>query len=246
MKGCLAVVGGIVLLIVLLFSGCTGFVIYKGHQASERHDVAMARLSASNTTYAFTPPEDDHLDAERFERWLEARRGSTGPFESLFAEASGLEKLGEDGEVGFFEAISAGIGAVKGITQAIIRAPGAVADSLDEQEMSFAEYNWTTEIVHATIERANEDGEEAATAMSDAIDALLEGVQATINEDEFDRDRLGDLADRIEEWNPENMALLATHADAIVSDATVLLVDALTVNLAEELPDAEPAADEEE
>lgn len=236
MKGCLAVVGVLALLLVVLFAGCTGYFVYKGHQYGQKHEDALARLVTTNSAHPFTPPEDGRLDASRFAVYLEARSGATGPVEAMFARTGELEQMDE--ETGFFEAMSTAFGAVKGIAQAVLEAPQALADSLAAQQMSFAEYDWINGVVHATIERAAEDGEEAATALEEAITATFGTMNATVNEDEYDRDALKELRDRISDWTPENLALIAAHSDQIAAGVQVLLVDVFTTNLADEMSGA--------
>lgn len=235
MKGCLAVFGVLALLLIVLFAGCTGFLFYKGHQLGQQHEETVARLHQLDVSYPFTPPGDGLLDGERLTLFVQARAASTGPIERMFAQAGQLEKMEEDGgDVGFFEAMSTAFGAVKGIAQTGIEAPKALAASLEERQMSFAEFDWINGVVHATIRRAADAGEEPAVALEEAITKMFgTSKNVEVNNQAYDERVLDELEDRITSWKPENLALISQHAGDIAGGLPVLMVDIFAANMAE-------------
>src|SRR5690606_5160896 len=91
MKGCLAVVGVLALLVVVLIAGCTGFVLYKSHQVGEQQQEAQVRLVATNDRYRFAPPADALLDEGRLDSWLDIRAETSRPLGEMLMRAHELQ-----------------------------------------------------------------------------------------------------------------------------------------------------------
>ncbi|MFG0316157.1 MAG: hypothetical protein ACF8XB_02695 [Planctomycetota bacterium JB042] len=245
MKGCLAVVGVLTLLLVVLIAGCTGFVMYKGHELGQEHELALARLRQTNSA-AFAAPEDGLLAEDRLATWFRVRGEAVAPLDRMFSKAQDLKRM-EDGDVGFFEGVSAAFGAVKGIAKSVMEVPGALATGLEGAGMSFDEYAWINGVVHATVRRAARAGEEPAVAMADAIDKSFDSVEMRSEGKEFDPERLDRLEDRISEWKPENLALISARAQDLTASPALLMLDVFALNMEDQLAGgtSEPSATDE-
>ncbi|MBI4879035.1 MAG: hypothetical protein HY812_05155 [Planctomycetes bacterium] len=229
MKGCLAVIGVIALLVVLALVAGVGFFACQGSRAVKEMEAAFARLEETNARFPFSPPADGLLSEERLQRFLTVREQSLPPIQRFIEECERLEDRDARKE-GVLAAVRAVFGSLRGALQAFREVPLRLDASLREEGQSLAEYLWITETVHATLIRAYEQGNADAQALVEDIDERLGERKAGFDEDAASYGSLrAALATRESSWNPENLALVLSHAEALVREPYAILLDAVLV-----------------
>lgn len=229
MKGCLAVVGIIFLIFVLLIVGCSGFMIYKGKQYAEELDTAFEGLRSTNETFPYEQPADGLLVADRLPAFLEVRKGAVVPIKEFFNRVSRLEEQGDD--MGFFQAIREAMGVVTDIVNAFKEVPKALETGLTAQQMSYDEYLWMTETIHITIVEAAEAGETEAQTILDELEETHQGVEVDIQDDKVSYSRMARrLGQENDGFEPLNLALILQNVDDLTGDVSQVLLDAILVD----------------
>lgn len=229
MKGCLAVVGIIFLIFVLLIVGCSGFMIYKGKQYAEELDTAFEGLRTTNESFPYEQPEDGLLLADRLPAFLEVRKGAAVPIQEFLIRMTRLEEQGD--EMGPVQAIKEMMGMFSEMAGAFREVPAALETGLTSRKMSLAEYQWMTETIHLTIVEAAEAGEGEAQAILDEMeqsqgDNELDTGNGKVSYSRLAR-RLGQENDGFE---PLNLALILQNADDLTGDVSQVLLDAILVD----------------
>ncbi len=229
MKSCLAVVGGLVLLFIVLIVGCTGYAVYKGKGYAESIETAFNDLQATNAAFPFEIPEDGRLDPARVQTFLTVRDGAVGPIEDVQKELDRLKEM--DGSAGSspWAAFKTGMGAVGEMFEAFAAVPRDLRKGLEAARMSYAEYEWITETVHATLIFAARDGEPEAEEMVQELEALS-SEEFEWNDKKMD---YGSMRRRIERlaysWKRENLDTILAAKEGVTGNAAKLILDSILI-----------------
>jgi hypothetical protein len=227
MKGCLAFVGALVVLVLLLGGGCVGYFAYQGKQVAERMDAGTKRLGEIDAKYPFAAAADAKLQPDRFARFVKIRGAMVVKTSKVFED---LKSIGRDGDSGFFSTMKQAFGAMKGMITAMADAPAELATQLDAGQMSFAEYRWATSRMHGTLIAAAKAGNAEAQALNDAFeDGMRDLEQGNGKNEKKLTDVRAELAAAYPTFDPQELALILSMKDQLVADSPGFLVDMFAI-----------------
>jgi hypothetical protein len=164
MKGCLAVVGGLVVLVILVVVGFGGYFAKKAYDFGKEIEAAFTQLEATDSDFPFVAPANSKLDPQRLDAVLAARdRVARSSSEML----SKFEKMERDGNMeGFMDAMKEMMGSMK-------KMPADLEAELRAIKMSYKEYVWTVDTAYGTIFAAADQGNPVAVELAKQIEASI-------------------------------------------------------------------------
>lgn len=225
MKGCLAFVGAIVLLVLVLGGGCVGYVAYQGKQMGEKMEAGKQRLDAVDAKFPFTPAADAKLTNDRFARYVKIRSSMVAKTTKVFDD---LKAVGSE-DSGFFGGIKKFAGAMKGMFAAMADAPAELATLLEQGEMSFAEYRWSTSRMHGTLIAAAKAGNAEAQTLNTAFENSLREFEHGNQNDKKIGDVRDELAAAYPTFDPQELALILSMKDQLQAESPGFLVDVFAI-----------------
>lgn len=165
MKGCLAVVGGIVVLIVIAMLAFGGYLGFKGYKAMEQFSTDMSRVEeTSNVSFPFTAPPVSKLDPTRTALAFAIREKVSA---SLAEAAAGAEAAAKDKNLkGAFDMMTE-------FGDAFVGLPGRLEVELQTGKMSLAEYFWIVNTAHGSVFAAADQGDPSAKELESKLIATM-------------------------------------------------------------------------
>ncbi|MGC9326316.1 MAG: hypothetical protein ACP5I1_01650 [Candidatus Hinthialibacter sp.] len=262
--GCLGC-GGFLLLIILLLIGGVGFLSYQGYKfgknISEVYSQTAIKYNETNNQFAFNPPEDGAMDAERVNALLNIR-SQLADFISV--ELESLEKTGEEIEKkfedpGFLSKIHGAQKIADIVHQAAHMASNIGQEHirlLNFQTMSAKEYQWITKTYLGTLSQAADQNIQDASALWNDYLSKLESSRQKLGDMNIDtgRHRISnqdfspnELKGRLQDvpFLKENYEILQNTSQQLLTNENLPLLDFLAIQLDEFINQSIPKAKEE-
>ncbi|MBL8769697.1 MAG: hypothetical protein JNL94_20165 [Planctomycetes bacterium] len=222
MKGCLIFLGVFTLIVLVLGGGCIGYVGYQGKQMAEKMEAGRAQLNAVDAKFPFTPAPDAKLGADRFSRFVKIRSAMVAKTSKVYED---LKAIGKKEDAGFLAGIKQAFGAMKGMFAAMTDAPADLAGMLEQGEMSFAEYRWSTSRMHGTLIAAAKAGNAEAQALNTAFEDSLKEFEQGNHNDKGVKDVRAELAAAYPTFDPGELALILSMKDQLQAESPGFVVD---------------------
>lgn len=196
------------LVIVIVAVGAGIWFTMKAKQMFQPAIDVMADYDRTNRDYAFTEPAGDALDAARFAEYVNVRQ-------DLMAEAVAKLQAVQEKAAGMMDEQNASLGgimtAMKDILDAFVSTGEKHIALLDEHKMSRNEYDYITQVMHATIDKGA-DQNPACAELNAIVDELMSQQGGPEGED-----FLSALPTQGIDYVSSNGDLIAQHKDTLAN-----------------------------
>ncbi len=218
MKGCLAVVGGIVVVGLILMIGFCSYVVKKSIDVSKELEASFKQLETTNKDFPFTKPPTSKLDAAKLDQVIAIRsRVAQGASDTL--------KSFQDLENGGRPDVGEMIDTFKDAIEKMKHIPIELETELRAIRMSFDEYVWTLDTAYGTIFKAADKGNTAAAELAKSIHGQIVDTKALgpKSEETFNTFRNRTMA--IVDLDPATLDLVMARKGALTGEKASLLFD---------------------
>jgi hypothetical protein len=236
MKKLLIGCGVILVLCVLLCMGVFGFGYYKAITVQNDWQSSAKALTDTNVKRPYQNPSDQVLTRERLERYFAVRDFMAAEFNAdpFVAKVMAASKTGKPADIGGFEVI----GMVTTFPPKMMR---TLAEELERQQSSVAEYIGTGQLIFLTIYRGHETGHPEMVAIHDELVKIFEGLNVTIDQanqnaqsgnklSPVDLDTTAAELDTLLQFPAGNYELLTPFKDKLVEFAQLTFFELLILN----------------
>jgi hypothetical protein len=166
MKGCLAVIGGLVILVVLVVIGAGGYFAKKMMDFGKEVEASFVQLEQTNVDHPFVRPATSRIEPERLDAVLALRERVVDPSRESLAEFERLQS-------GAATDVSDAIDAVKRLLGTMKQLPLSLERELRGEKMSFAEYVWILDTAYGSVFTAADRGNPLAKELETRLRAAL-------------------------------------------------------------------------
>jgi hypothetical protein len=218
MKGCLAVVGGLVVVGLLLMVGFCGYFVKKGMDIQKELQASFAQLDLTNRDFPFRKPATSRLEPAQLEKVLAMRARVAQGASATLKQFQEMER----GENQDFRKI---VDQIKEGVETLKRVPIDLEQELRSAKLSFDEYVWTLDTAYGTIFKAADKGNPEAVTVAKAVeDQLVDrrtpGRRAEQNFVMFKNRTMAAV-----DLDPSTVETVLQHRDALVGDVAALYLD---------------------
>lgn len=217
MKGCLAVVGGLVVLGILIVVGGGIWFGTKMAKFGEEVEASFAQLESTNQDFVFTTPTNSQLDATKLDTVLAIRGRVANSSRDVMKKFEDIERQGD---------VSGAIDAMKEMFAAMKSVPLALETELRAARISYKEFVWTVDTAYGTVFAAADQGhpqaaEIAKEVQSMIVDSKMPGGKSEQKYSTFrDRTKASLVA-----LDPATLELVLARKDALSGDKAFTMFD---------------------
>lgn len=231
MKACLASIGCLALIVLLLVAGGIGYGGLKMKRFREQAEATQARLEATDAAFPFAAAPDARLDSARFATFQAVRERVARPIAAIVEKFGAVERTVAR-EAGPIDSFRAMFGFVTEAAGSFHEIHEQLAAELTARSMSWGEFRWIARRALETLLAAARDGDAEATR----IVAELENAQTDFRAGaESPFGSFSDLRRELERdapaWHPADLAVILGATDAYAKDPSALLLDVWAIRM---------------
>jgi hypothetical protein len=169
MKGCLAVVGGIVVIGIIVIVGGGVWFGTKMAKFSKEIEAAFAQLDSTNQDFPFAKPATSQLDPGRLDTVLAIRSRVAQGSRAVMQQFEQIERSGD---------VSEAFDAMKDMFAEMKTVPQNLETELRAARISYDEFVWTVDTAYGTVFAAADQGNPQAVEAAKQIESMI--VDATM------------------------------------------------------------------
>lgn len=217
MKGCLAVVGGIVVLGIIVVIGGGVWFGTKMAKFGEEMEAAFAQLDVTNKDFPFAKPATSQLEAGKLDTVLAIRSRVAQGSRQVMQKFEEIEKSGD---------VSDAFDAMKDMFAEMKTVPQNLETELRAARISYDEFVWTVDTAYGSIFAAADQGHPQAVEAAKQIEAMIVDAKmpGAKSEEKFATFRNRAKASLVA-LDPATLDLVLARKDQLTGDKSFTMFD---------------------